>query len=348
MGSRIGLAALILLGMGLVSDARAAVEEVYVQRVFGDSAIIVRRDGSSYLIEKGVGCLSLQRYEGREVMISSPSLFLGVGSTLVIVEQNQSCRIWSADPLGTSGPPPVSRVPQRNVAGLGSTEYGSTGSAVANTLQAILERRRQDARDDSAVLQRFYEIEAGRAQHEALIEASRTRTEALKADTARIEAEIAAGIAKPVGQSLLEISRTEALKADTARIRALNGRAQTEAFKAEAARIVAEIERLTQFSPSTSTTDEIALRIIVVGTMNEAQQVRKSLAEGTDFGALAREVSIDQSRTNGGSLGRLPRAWLHGEIQAAIDGLATGEQLTPVVTLPAGFAVLLVDSEATP
>ena len=42
-----------LLGiLGTPSEAMAAVEEVYVQSVSGDSAVITRRDGIAYIIQK--------------------------------------------------------------------------------------------------------------------------------------------------------------------------------------------------------------------------------------------------------------------------------------------------------
>lgn len=65
-----------------------------------DKAIIVRSNGEAYLIEKGTGCLSLWRYEGKKVLISSPGLFLGVGSKLIIPELGQECRIWDYKELG--------------------------------------------------------------------------------------------------------------------------------------------------------------------------------------------------------------------------------------------------------
>lgn len=84
-------------------------EYVTVKSVKDDSAVVVRRDGAVYSIEKGVGCLSLWRYEGRQVVINSPGLFLGVGSTLVIPQLDQTCRIWTAtevESASTDSPAP--------------------------------------------------------------------------------------------------------------------------------------------------------------------------------------------------------------------------------------------------
>lgn len=93
----------LLLGiiqMLLVQKVYARAEYVYVQKTIDDQAIIVRKNGDAYLIEKGVGCLSLWRYEGKIVLINSPGIFLGVGSELLIPERNQKCRIWNSEYLG--------------------------------------------------------------------------------------------------------------------------------------------------------------------------------------------------------------------------------------------------------
>ncbi|MBX5496674.1 MAG: hypothetical protein IRZ15_15170 [Bryobacteraceae bacterium] len=101
--------------------AAAGVEAVFVKKVMDDKAIIVRSNGDTYLIEKGTGCLSLWRFEGKTVYISSPGLFLGVGSRLLIPDAGQECRIWDSERLGTAapGPPPRSNFPQVNSDGPG-------------------------------------------------------------------------------------------------------------------------------------------------------------------------------------------------------------------------------------
>jgi 4-fold beta flower protein len=78
------------------SVTAASPEYVLVQKVMDDQAVIVRSNGATFLIEKGIGCLSLWRYEGKRVVIDSPGLFLGVGSKLVIPDAEQECRIWNS------------------------------------------------------------------------------------------------------------------------------------------------------------------------------------------------------------------------------------------------------------
>ena len=79
----------------------ASSEYVLVVKILDDDdkAIVQRRNGDLYLIEKGVGCLSLFRYEGKVVVVNSPGLFGGVGSHLIIPDRDQKCRIWDSDLL---------------------------------------------------------------------------------------------------------------------------------------------------------------------------------------------------------------------------------------------------------
>ncbi len=49
----------------------------------------------------------------------------------------------------------------------------------------------------------------------------------------------------------------------------------------------------------------IELRIIVVSSQAEAEQLLQRLQTGEDFAALARQKSIDPSASDGGSLGRV-------------------------------------------
>lgn len=90
---------------GLSTHALAAAEFVAVVKILSndDHGIIVRSNGDAYQIEKGVGCLSFWRYEGKQVLVSSPGLFLGVGSELILPDDNQKCRIWDSKELGQWG-----------------------------------------------------------------------------------------------------------------------------------------------------------------------------------------------------------------------------------------------------
>lgn len=93
----------LLLCSPLISFADA--EWVRVHKSMDDSGIIIRGNGQAYFIEKGIGCLSFRRYEGRDVLISSPGLFLGIGSKLVIPDLDQECRIRNSEPIFDLGSP---------------------------------------------------------------------------------------------------------------------------------------------------------------------------------------------------------------------------------------------------
>ncbi|MGG4034060.1 stalk domain-containing protein [Paenibacillus cisolokensis] len=77
-------------------------EYVYLAKVYDSDyeAIIVRKNGDAYLIEYGVGVISIWRYEGEFVVINSPSLFAGVGSTIVLPDEDEEATIWDAEFLG--------------------------------------------------------------------------------------------------------------------------------------------------------------------------------------------------------------------------------------------------------
>jgi len=95
------------------------------------------------------------------------------------------------------------------------------------------------------------------------------------------------------------------------------------------------------FPPGAAPADELVLRIIVVSSEEAAQRVRQRLAEGANFVALATAESLDPSASNGGLLGKLTISSLRSELREALQSLKPG-QLTPVVRLPTGFAVLQV------
>ncbi|MBI3934685.1 MAG: hypothetical protein HY316_08315 [Acidobacteria bacterium] len=90
-----------LVPIFLSTSAFGATEAVLVQKVMNDKAIIIRANRQSYLIEKGIGCLSLGRFEGKVVYINSSGLFLGVGARLLLPDVKQECRIWDSKSLGS-------------------------------------------------------------------------------------------------------------------------------------------------------------------------------------------------------------------------------------------------------
>lgn len=88
----------------LISTASLAkIEYVTVVKILDndDKGIIERANGEQWLIEKGVGAISFGRYEGKKVIISSPGIFCGVGSKIILPESDQIARIWNAELLST-------------------------------------------------------------------------------------------------------------------------------------------------------------------------------------------------------------------------------------------------------
>lgn len=64
-----------------------------------NQVLVSRRFGEQWLLDYGVGCLSLQ-YTFSPVFIYSPGLFAGIGSKIVIPDRGQECRIWWSEYLG--------------------------------------------------------------------------------------------------------------------------------------------------------------------------------------------------------------------------------------------------------
>src|ERR1700691_4856424 len=85
----------------------------------------------------------------------------------------------------------------------------------------------------------------------------------------------------------------------------------------------------------------IELQIIVVDSAAKADRIVERLKGGEDFAALARELSIDPTSSDGGSMGRVDPSALRSELRDALKGTATG-QITRVLRLPSGYAVLKV------
>ncbi len=127
----------VLLALWAGSAAQGAVEAVFVKKVMDDRAIIIRANGEVYLIEKGVGCLSLWRFEGRRVYVSSPRQFLGVGSRLLIPDADQQCRIWSSELLGSELVRPSYQPPSVSPPGSPSSGSDKTVLAIQKALKIL-------------------------------------------------------------------------------------------------------------------------------------------------------------------------------------------------------------------
>jgi parvulin-like peptidyl-prolyl isomerase len=70
--------------------------------------------------------------------------------------------------------------------------------------------------------------------------------------------------------------------------------------------------------------DLISLRIIVLGTAVEAEQIIKRVQAGESFPDLAKALSIDPTAETGGLLRAIRRSALRPELRDALNGLGPG------------------------
>ncbi len=89
---------------------------------------------------------------------------------------------------------------------------------------------------------------------------------------------------------------------------------------------------------------EVAVRMILLRTSEEARQVLANLQRGEDFAELAKKHSIDSTGPAGGYLGKVKLSDLRPEIQEALKGLAAG-QVSGVVETSGGYMILKVLEE---
>ena len=95
--------ATVFLGLellrSLVMSIAPSGEPVLVRRVSANTVVIVRDSAGGYVIEKGGGCVALDRYVGKRVVLDSPERFLDGGSTLRIPDLDQNCPILTAQTI---------------------------------------------------------------------------------------------------------------------------------------------------------------------------------------------------------------------------------------------------------
>lgn len=73
------------------------------------------------------------------------------------------------------------------------------------------------------------------------------------------------------------------------------------------------------------------IRVILLGSLEEAQEVKKELEEGSDFATLAREVSQDMvSKEDGGDLGWLQKGYDDNLVSEAAFKMESGEISEPI------------------
>lgn len=90
-------------------------QEVNLKRYFVDAVIDSRDEiivedsyGEKYIVEYGIGCLSMWRYEGKYVEIDIGGAFLdGIGDTIYLFDSSDECRVWDAQEIGGIAAPIV-------------------------------------------------------------------------------------------------------------------------------------------------------------------------------------------------------------------------------------------------
>ncbi|HEY7449841.1 MAG TPA: FG-GAP-like repeat-containing protein [Vicinamibacterales bacterium] len=96
-----------------------------------------------------------------------------------------------------------------------------------------------------------------------------------------------------------------------------------------------------------ASSDEVTLRVIVVDSGEKAQAIVTRLNDGENFIAVARAESIDPTAGAGGLLGKVTLSTLPPALKDALAGVAPG-QLSSVVKIPTGFAILKVVDDSDP
>lgn len=77
-----------------------------------DNIIVVDKYGTKYLVEYGIGCLSMWRYEGKNIDIDIGGSFLdGIGDRIYLFDSNDDCKVWDADELSSISNSPTYPLP---------------------------------------------------------------------------------------------------------------------------------------------------------------------------------------------------------------------------------------------
>ncbi len=138
--------------------------------------------------------------------------------------------------------------------------------------------------------------------------------------------------ADPLAQRRLAAARDRAL--EDLMIESVVSRAVTPA---------AENALYQDFLRNRTPTDDLRLRQIVVAAEPDADAIRKQLAAGANFDALAMERSIDAaSRFKGGDIGEVALDTLPQPLAAALRNAKPGDVVGPV-RVDAGWAVIRID-----
>ena len=96
-------------------------------------------------------------------------------------------------------------------------------------------------------------------------------------------------------------------------------------------------------APASAEQKIVELQIIVVETSAQADRVFERLKKGEDFAAVAKEVSVDPTASDGGNIGRIDPSTLRPELRDALKNITAGKT-TSIVRTVSGYAILKVIS----
>jgi tetratricopeptide (TPR) repeat protein len=99
--------------------------------------------------------------------------------------------------------------------------------------------------------------------------------------------------------------------------------------------------------PGSPAAEARTLRMIVVGTMDEARAIAARIAAGEDFASVARAESIDPSARDGGMLGRVALSTLRADVREAVQATQPGTTSAPVA-VATGIALFQVVADRDP
>ena len=88
--------------------------------------------------------------------------------------------------------------------------------------------------------------------------------------------------------------------------------------------------------------EQIRVRHMALETEQEAKEVLKSIKEGKDFAALAKEKSIGPNKEKGGDLGWVTRGRMHPELEKAAFSLKKGE-ISEIIHTKSGYHIIKLE-----
>lgn len=91
----------------ITNSEKVNLKAYYVDSVIDSkyNIIVSDKNNDSYLVEYGIGCLSMWRVANKTIYIDIGGTFLdGVGDKIYLFDYNQSCSVWDADNINTYTP----------------------------------------------------------------------------------------------------------------------------------------------------------------------------------------------------------------------------------------------------